>query len=186
MQQFETVIDVDTEVVKEYRSEFLPETKEAYTSKEISALLGCTDRTVRNYIKKVKEVYYWHSLTTSDNRYTVQCLDLIKDLNLAIDKGVSFADYKKSVWSDRDSENNQQSSLAIIPDTRLITAETVKLQTNSTIQHEQNRFNNVRAMVRQQLAAQAKLDASQDAQIYASTYMKELNNSLESHQNLGS
>ncbi|PHM09464.1 helix-turn-helix transcriptional regulator [Nostoc sp. 'Peltigera malacea cyanobiont' DB3992] len=186
MTSLETFIDVDTELLEEYRSEFLPETKESYTSKEISALLGCTDRTVRNYIKKVKEVYYWHSLTTSDSRYTAQCLELIKNLKQAIDKGVSYEDYKKSVWSTRDSETNHQSSLAIIPDTRLITADTVKLQTNSTIQHEQNRFNNVRAMVRQQLAAQAKLDASQDAQIYASTYMKELNNSLESHQNLGS
>lgn len=186
MTSLETFIDVQTEVLEECRGEFLSEIKESYTSKDISVLLGCTDRTVRNYIKKVKEVYYWLTLTTTDSRYTNQCLDLIKDLKLAIDKGTSFADYKKSVWSSRDNETNNPSSLAIIPDTRLITAETVRLQTNSTIQHEQNRFNNVRAMVRQQLAAQAKLDASQDAQIYASTYMKELNNSLESHQNLGS
>lgn len=186
MTSLETFIDVDTEVLEEYRSEFLPEIKEAYTSKDISALLGCTDRTVRNYLKKVKEVYYWLNLTTSDSRYTNECLDLIKDLKQATDKGVSFADYKKAIWSSRDSETNHQSLLTVIPDTRLITAETVRLQTNSTIQHEQNRFNNVRAMVRQQLAAQAKLDASQDAQIYASTYMKELNDSLESHQNLGS
>lgn len=186
MQRFETFIDVETEVIEEYRSEFLPETKESYTSKDISALLGCTDRTVRNYIKKVREVYYWLTLTTAGSRYTNQCLELIKDLKVATDKGTSFAAYKKAVWTDRDSETSHQTSLATIPDTRLITAETVKLQTTSTIQHEQNRFNNVRAMVRAQLAAQAKLDASQDAQIYASTYMKELNNSLESHQNLGS
>jgi hypothetical protein len=32
MTSLETIIDVDTEVLEEYRSEFLPEIKEAYTA----------------------------------------------------------------------------------------------------------------------------------------------------------
>lgn len=184
MTEIQPIVDVQAEVLQELPTEFPNGTQESYSSTEIAVIIGTTDRTVRNYVKKVKEIYYWLALTAG-TRYTHQCLELIKDLKQVIDSGTSYQDYKAQVWKSHQVENANSTSLAVIPDHRLTTAETIKVETQHTITQQQSRFNGIRSMVRQQLKAQAELDATEDGRAYIETYMNTLNNVVSGHQNLG-
>lgn len=92
-------------------------TRNDFTQAELADILKTSDRTIRNYLAKLKEIYHWQAenLTLSNGRYSQFALTELVKLQQAIapyvplvDEGevklaknpsrISFDQYRESVW----------------------------------------------------------------------------------------
>lgn len=160
---------------------------ETYTSKELALKLGTTDRTIRNYIARLKDVYYWipDQEIQTNGKYTSYCLQLISDIKSALDNGISYQEYKQSVWKLQGKSKDTAITVIDVNVSKIDKADNAVTTAQSTITHEVGKFNKLRQMMRKQLEIQGNLDGSEDGQIYVENYMSGLNKAINNLQKLG-
>lgn len=167
----------------------IPETRAEtqYTSKELALKLGTTDRTIRNYIARLKDVYYWipDNQLQTNGKYTTYCLQLITDIKSAFDSGITYQDYKQSVWQSHGKNKDTAITVIDVNTTKIDKADNAVTVAQSTITHEVSKFNKLRQMMRKQLEIQGNLDGSEDGQVYVENYMNGLNKAINNLQKLG-
>lgn len=167
----------------------IPETtaETRYSTKELALKLGTTDRTVRNYIARLKDVYYWlpDKQIQTNGKYTCYCLQLITDIKTAFDSGISYQDYKQSVWQLHGKSKDTAITLVNVNTTKIDKADNAVTVAQSTITHEVSKFNKLRLQMRKQLEIQGNLDGSEDGKVYVENYMNGLNKAINGLQSLG-
>lgn len=120
---------LEAEVIPEIPPEAMPGSAEAsaplaedpsgslqtYSSAELAGFFGVSDRSIRTWIKKIRES--WYSLEPElmlEGRYTIRCYELLADYKACCSDGSEpYEDYRHRAWEAQKGVKPSNSSTAI-------------------------------------------------------------------------
>lgn len=184
LEEFPTEVDTEVTEIPHYKPE-------SYSSKELAAKFGVTDRTVRNWITELRnEVFYWcPTRLVAGERYSQFCFEQLQRYNEEVRLGKKdFAQFKQEILIEFGQISNHRNvvAIALSKDNREYLATQKVTETKTIVNQSQNKFNSLRQLMRTNLQRQARKDAAEDAGIYVQTYTETLADAMSGVENISS
>ncbi|MUH00822.1 hypothetical protein F7734_54560 [Scytonema sp. UIC 10036] len=88
----------------------------SYSSSELAQHFQTTDRTIRNWLKRVREIFYWcPDRLTAGTRYSQFCFDQLQTYKLTVvDGGKPYQAYRDEIWASLAPNKQTHSGSAIV------------------------------------------------------------------------
>ncbi|MUG98739.1 hypothetical protein F7734_43190 [Scytonema sp. UIC 10036] len=114
---------IQAEIIPELPPEVVTESAEisatsliTYSSSELAQHFQTSDRTIRNWLKRVREIFYWcPDKLTAGTRYSQFCFDQLQAYkSTVVDGGKPYQNYRDEIWTIQAPAKQVNSGSAIV------------------------------------------------------------------------
>lgn len=112
----EMIPELPPEVVMESAEISATHDGKSYSSLELSQYFCTSDRTIRNWLKRLREIFYWcPDQLIAGTRYSQFCFDQLRAYKVAVvDGGKPYQTYRDEIWASSAPTKQTNSGSAIV------------------------------------------------------------------------